>query len=609
MVGLLVTVAVLQYKWTGEASSANEMRIRAELESLSIKWQGDLYGEISAICTALQVGPDSGARDTWGHYLERYIEWNNALPHESFPYAYRNPDLVREIYISEASEPATPRLWLLNAKTNRIEPAVAPQNLTPLLARLRANSGNLSRALRAWQSRSDDEDSGSGTEIRSMNITPGTGNTAGWQFDEQLPAIVHPIVDRAADGSASKAAPVDWIVVILDMTVLQKRVLPELTERYFGGLEALNYRVAVVRPRTLPGKIYSSDPEFGIQELGSADFTMDIFGYPLKQGHDGIHLPRPAWFPVIQYGAESDSWLLELQHRAGPLQLVINRARRNNMAISALVLLLLGVSIAVLTFAGYRAQNFAKLQMDFVASVSHELRTPLTVIFSAGENIKDGVVRNASDLKHYGTIVTDQSRLLMTHVDQILLYASIRSGKGRYSLCPLEVPEILEYVLRNTSALIAEESCLLEEHIEPGLPLVLGDRFAICACVENLITNAVKYSSDDRRITLSATLHETEQHGKEVTISVEDHGIGIDRSELKDIFEPFYRSPEARVAQIHGTGLGLSLARHLAEAMGGKLSVRSEVGLGSVFTLHLQLAESEDRRSQSINVEVSQVGK
>jgi len=69
MVGLLVTVAILEYRWTGEASRANAGRIRAELESLAMTWQTDLYSEISAICTTLQVGPDSGARDTWNDYL------------------------------------------------------------------------------------------------------------------------------------------------------------------------------------------------------------------------------------------------------------------------------------------------------------------------------------------------------------------------------------------------------------------------------------------------------------------------------------------------------------------------------------------------------------
>ena len=140
--------------------------------------------------------------------------------------------------------------------------------------------------------------------------------------------------------------------------------------------------------------------------------------------------------------------------------------------------------------------------MDFVASISHELRTPLTAIFSAGENIKDGVIRNQSDLDEYGSIVTAQSRQLMNHVDRILLFASMRSGKDRYTLRPLEVSEILIAVRRNLSSLLAEEKCVLEETIEPDLPPVMGDMFAVCGCLENLITNAIKYGGADRRIYL-----------------------------------------------------------------------------------------------------------
>ena len=183
---------------------------------------------------------------------------------------------------------------------------------------------------------------------------------------------------------------------------------------------------------------------------------MNIFGFPPERFVDGTKRPsryspslrkhrmaQPYRAGVVSCdsvrGGTTDSWLLELQHRAGPLQLAIERVRRNNLAVSALVLLLLALSIAVLSFAGYRAQNFAKLQMDFVASVSHELRTPLTAIFSAGENIKDGLIRNKSELAEYGGIVTAQSRQLMNHVDRILLFASIRSGKDRYTLRPHEV--------------------------------------------------------------------------------------------------------------------------------------------------------------------------
>ena len=142
------------------------------------------------------------------------------------------------------------------------------------------------------------------------------------------------------------------------------------------------------------------------------------------------------------------------------------------------------------------------------------------------------------------------------------------------------------------ASLIIEESCIIEEAIEPGLPCVLGDLLAVCGCLENLITNAIKYGGIDRRIRISACL-QTTKNGKEVAISIQDRGIGIHSSELKHIFEPFYRSPEATLAQIPGTGLGLSVCKHLAEAMGGRLSVKSEVGVGSIFTLHLLAAESQ----------------
>jgi signal transduction histidine kinase len=610
MVILLSAVAGLQYRWTNEASRADEMRIGAELESLMMKWHGDLYGEFSAICTAIQVGPDSGARDTWNDYLERYVEWNFALPHESLPYIYRNPDLVGEVYIWETNEQPKPRLLWLNLNTRKIEPLAPPREFSTLLDRLQANSASLSMALHAWKLPNQTTDRSPGVDTSAAVIPSGSDSAAGWQFDENIPAIVHPIFHHGAEKSLNSGSPVDWIIITLDVGVLRKRILPELSSRHFGGLAGLEYNVAVVTKGTKSGTIYSSDPGFGIQQLKAADSTLNIFGFPPEPIPEGVERPlrdspslrstewhnltAPVWFPVIQYGPTTDSWLLELQHRAGPLQLAIERVRRNNLAVSALVLFLLALSVAVLTFAGYRAQNFAKLQMDFVASVSHELRTPLTAIFSAGENIKDGVIRNKSELEEYGAIVTGQSRQLMNHVDRILLFASIRSGKDRYTLRPLEVRAIVDSVRKNLSAQLAEELCVLEEHVEPQLPPVLADMFAACGCLENLITNAIKYGGAEHHIYLSAALQTLPDNTQEVKISIEDHGMGIASSELKQIFEPFYRSPEAAAAQIHGTGLGLPLAKHLAEAMGGRLTVNSQPGLGSIFSLHLKLVQHEN---------------
>jgi len=623
MVVLLTIVAVLQYRWTTEVSAASEVRIGTELESLMIRWHLDFYGEFSAICVATQVGPDSGARDTWNDFLQRYVEWSrNTVKGDSLENIYRNPDLVENIYIWETSQSTEPRLLRLNANKKRIDTSGVPKNLETLLARLQANSANLPLALRAWESPDPSPDQRS----RSVDISSAdslrSNTTTGWQFDENIPALVHPIVRHGDDtipgivrhGDAnppSSQNPVDWIVVVLNPNTIQKRILPELAKRYFSAQDKFDYKVAVIATGKAPRTIYSSEPGFGVRDIGAFDSTMNIFGPPSEseEGHfwpavrndaslrskQWHSFPGPVWFPVIEYAARQEPWVLVLQRRAGSLQAVVERIRRRNLAISAFVLLLLAINMSFVIIASFRAQSFARLQMDFVASISHELRTPLTAIFSAGENIKDGFVSGASNLKHYGSIVTSQTRQLRDLVDRILLFASIRSGKDRYNLHPIQVSEILERVRKSTAGLITgEEAYDLEEQVEPNLPCVVGDMAAVCGCLENLITNAVKYSGKDRRICLSATMHEMDHNGKEIWFGVEDHGIGISSSELEHIFEPFYRSPAVAAAQIHGTGLGLSVAKHLAEAMGGRISVASEVGVGSVFTLHLPAAPTQE---------------
>jgi signal transduction histidine kinase len=243
------------------------------------------------------------------------------------------------------------------------------------------------------------------------------------------------------------------------------------------------------------------------------------------------------------------------------------------------------------------ALKLAKMQMDFVASVSHELRTPLAVICASAQNIADGVVDEKEQLAKYGSVIRHHSRQLTELVNQILLFASTHEGRSRYVLRPLQASAIIESVLTNTRELAEEAGFVVEQNIEPDLPPVMGDFSAVCQCLQNLVLNAVKYGGSHPSITIRAFRGKAEgQHGAEVRISVEDHGIGIDSAELQQIFEPFYRSPAVTAAQIHGTGLGLPLAKGIAEAMGGRISVVSKVGVGSRFTLHLpagQAVESE----------------
>lgn len=234
------------------------------------------------------------------------------------------------------------------------------------------------------------------------------------------------------------------------------------------------------------------------------------------------------------------------------------------------------------------AIQLAKLQMEFVASVSHELRTPLAVLSSAADNIADGLVEDQTALRRYGAMVQKQSRRMGELIDQILMFASTEDGTHRFVLQPLELAPILDAAVCASEKQAVDAGMVLDRQIDEDLPPVMGDAAGISQCVQNLIANAIKYGGG-RRVAVHAYAIET-QSADEVRVSVTDRGMGIDAAELRRIFEPFYRSPRVQAAQIPGTGLGLPLARRIAEAMGGELTVTSKISEGSTFTLHLQIA-------------------
>jgi signal transduction histidine kinase len=226
--------------------------------------------------------------------------------------------------------------------------------------------------------------------------------------------------------------------------------------------------------------------------------------------------------------------------------------------------------------------------MDFVTGVSHELRTPLSVILSASENIQDGVVSTPSQVARYGSVIYRQARQLMQLVEQVLLFASSRQSRLHLQVRPVELNSILERALENAGT----HGCKVERQIEPGLPLVLADPTALTQALQNIIANAVKYGAPDGCVGVHASRCASPS-GEEVSVSIEDHGIGISHEELPHIFDPFYRSPNVAGSNVHGTGLGLPLARSLVEAMGGSITVESEPGRGSSFTVHLRISDAQ----------------
>jgi signal transduction histidine kinase len=205
-----------------------------------------------------------------------------------------------------------------------------------------------------------------------------------------------------------------------------------------------------------------------------------------------------------------------------------------------------------------------------------------------------GVVGSTEQVARYGAVIDGQTRRLSRLVEEVLLFAATREHRYRYELTTLGVPEIIDRALSEIADLVEASGFTVERDVPGDLPPVRGDLAALSQCLENLITNALKYSGGEKWIGIRArTEADPASVTHEVVITVEDRGIGIDSGDLTHVFEPFYRSARAIEAQIHGTGLGLSLARNIAEAMRGRLTAKSGPGPGVEFSLHLPVLPDE----------------
>jgi signal transduction histidine kinase len=601
---VVIVLGVLQYRWSNQVSEATSVRLADSLQMSMINWHLDFFRDFSEICIAMRVEQGAGARDDWNQYGRRFEEWKKATAH---------PDLVSSVYILRPDEASGSKTLRLDPSNQQFEPSDWPSNFVELREVLQ-------------QARSQPSSGAAPSPANGLQETPSQtldrefadrfyagGALAGWRFEPNIPALLRPIVHSESTSANQRSAArpaVDWIAIELNRKDVEGRILPDLAQRYFRGTEGLDYQVAVVSGIKPARLLYSSDQGFGEQEIVDADGTMNIFGRlqdktlgsPIHIFHTPSQNKGPAasvgitWFPLVHDVAEDQDWRLVVRHRrGGALGAFVADSHRRDLAIGFGVLFLLVISMAILIITSTRAQRLAKLQMDFVTAVSHELRTPLTVISSAAENIAHGVVEGKQQLAQYGLVIGGQARKLFEMVEQILLFAAIREGHQRYSLRPLKVEEIIDTALSNTTGLIQKARFKVEREIEPNLPQVVGDLSALSQCVQNLITNALKYGSEQRWIGIQTRLTERGLSGKEIQISISDRGIGIDSADLPHIFEPFYRSPLVAAAQIHGTGLGLPLAQSIAEAMKGHLTVKSAPGRGSTFTLHLPCAEQPIR--------------
>lgn len=231
----------------------------------------------------------------------------------------------------------------------------------------------------------------------------------------------------------------------------------------------------------------------------------------------------------------------------------------------------------------------AKLKSDFVSNVSHELRTPLALIRLYAETLELGRINTQDKKAQYYRIIRKESERLTALINNILDFSRIEAGHKEYEFRETNIAELVRNTLDSYRYQIEQQGFALDETIDPNLPPLQVDREAIARALVNLINNALKYSNDDKY--LGVRLY---RENGVVKLEVHDHGIGIGRNEQAKIFEKFYRAGDPLVHNTKGSGLGLSLVKHISQAHGGDIVVESTPGKGSKFVLSLPVQHANE---------------
>jgi signal transduction histidine kinase len=324
-----------------------------------------------------------------------------------------------------------------------------------------------------------------------------------------------------------------------------------------------------------------ANPEFATALVRSGPGTVTALpGSPRLQVHRSLEPFLPGYSLIVTRG---DDALLGPGRRQ-------NRIVRLGMIGGLLIITIFG--ILLIGRAVKREMEIARLKSDFVSNVSHELRTPLTTIRIMAEMLALGAVASeAKQNEYYRNIVSEAERLSRL-INNVLDFARIEEGRKKFQFGMGDIGDLVFEVERITGDYVRSEGFTLEAVVASDLPATAFDRDAVIQALINLMSNAVKYSRNDKRVEMGARVERDT-----ITLYVRDRGPGIDPREIPHLFEKFYRGGDHMTREVGGTGLGLSIVHHIASAHGGRVAVHSKLGEGSTFEILLPVQTVEEVNS------------
>ena len=615
LAGLVLLLAVLQYRWLTQVSAADHERRQAALKVAAQRFSEDFDRELARAFISFQLDSRTLQQQAEAEFARRYDRWHSQAPF---------PRLIKQVCLVTSSKKAAALACYEPVMRRLIE-----QTATPALAELQHKLAG---------QRPD--------HIADHSVPLPPGLVA---LDTGFPALISPVItietfppitpgqfqfERFSQRLDPPELMSRYVVVLLDERYLCDQMIPILAQRYFANATTpglLEYQLLITNRETPQGVVFNSDQtvarnvqhadaelslftlRFDLMDdftLGTGVFTAPVPAFPargaalrvegglsfgavggsvggLSIGSGVAAVAPPDRLTVFNH--ETSYWRLALWHRSGSLEMAVADVRRRNLFVSFGILLLLSGSMALVLVLTTRVRRLAAQQLEFIAGVSHELRTPVSVVCMASANLADGMVRGDEQVQQYGAMLQTEGRRLSEMIEQVLDLAGTEAVRTPYQLQLVPVTEPLERALAAIRQHANGADINIECEIALGLPHLLVDSRALERVLYNLLNNAVKYSHAPCSVRVRVRQASTAQ----LTIEIADGGIGIDPAEIPHLFEPFWRGQAARASNLPGNGLGLCLVNRIVRAHGGKITVASQPGVGSTFTLYLPCVQAE----------------
>lgn len=246
---------------------------------------------------------------------------------------------------------------------------------------------------------------------------------------------------------------------------------------------------------------------------------------------------------------------------------------------SSLVTLVVVIFFAYALYIIFRQRKLSETQKQFINNMTHEFRTPISTILLSSDVLKDpAITTNSERLGNYAKIIKEESNRLLNQVENILQSTIIEEGKARLNLEKLDAHELIHEVVESFKLIRGKNTISLNFNASGSM--IMADKIHFSNAIKNLVDNAIKYSLKDPEVVIA-----TRNQQNHFFVEVSDKGIGIEKDQQKKVFQKFYRVPTGNLHDTKGFGIGLHYVKNIVKLHKGHISLESQPGKGSTFTL------------------------